>query len=258
MSIRIGIGLDVWANRGVSFSAQYQAVLTEAIAQGYTLPSAAQQAKQNTLMSAFISSGVFAKVDVLLVFANDGSKEFGCINWKNPSGSKANLISSPTFTANQGFTGTGTSWIDTQYNPNGTLNYKVNDACRYVYVRTAVFNNYIDGVTTNGANAITSLPSVFSKINQGGNNLASNLDFSGVGMMSIHRNNSSTTVTAFNNTTQTTAFANSTAFANQNQLVLRSFNNYGTQQVSFYAMGSNMVSENSALVSAFSTYLTSL
>ena len=244
---------------GVAFSAQYQAVLAEATAQGYTLPSAGQQVKQNTLMAALISSGVLAKVDVLYVFANDGSKEFACINWKNPSGTKATLVSSPTFTSNQGFTGNGTSsYIDANYNPNGTLNYKLNDASRYIYVRNDVFNKYLDGVATNGANGMTSLPSIFSRINQGGNNLATSLDFSGVGMMSIHRNNSSTTVTGFNNTTQTAALANSTAFANQNQLILRSSNNYGTQQVSFYAMGASMVSENSSLVSAFATYLTSL
>jgi hypothetical protein len=61
MSVRIGIGVDMWANRGVAFSAQYQAILAEGTAQGYTLPSASQQVKQNTLLNTLISSGVWAK-----------------------------------------------------------------------------------------------------------------------------------------------------------------------------------------------------
>ena len=241
------------------FTTEYKAVLAEGVAQGYTLPSAGQQVKQNILLNTLISSGVWAKLDTLFVLANDGGASFACINWKNPTGTKATLVNSPTFTSNAGFTGNGTSsYIDTNYNPSGSLNYKLNDASRYIYVKTDVFNKLLDGVTTNGANAMTSLPSVFSKINQGGNNLSTSLDFSGVGMMSIHRNNSSTTVTGFNNTTQTTVLANSTSFSNQNQLILRSFGSYGTQQVSFYAMGASMVSENSALVLAFATYINSL
>lgn len=262
MSIRIGIGLDVWNTRGVPFSAQYQAVLTEATAQGYTLPSPAQQAKQNTLMDTLINSGVFAKLDLILVFANDGSKEFACINWKNPSGTKASLVASPTFTVNAGFTGNGTSsYINTNYNPTGAGNYKLNNASRYVYLKTVAVNKQIDGVDGSTANSIHTFVSQYQRINQSGANTAANIDFSGVGMKSIHRT-SSTVVTGFNNTTQTNTTATSTGFANMNQFILRSFASgnpvYTNHEVSFYAMGASLISENSAVVSAFSTYLTSI
>lgn len=243
---------------GKKFSAQYQAVLTEATAQGYTLPSAGQQAKQNTLMAALISSSVFAKVDVLFVFANDGSKEFACINWKNPSGAKASLIASPTFTSNAGFTGNGTSsYIDTNYSPVGAGNYLQNNASRYAYLKTAIANKIIDGVDLSGANSMTTFSGVVNRINQSGANTAGTIDLSGVGMKSIHRT-SSTVVTGFNDTTQTNTTATSTGYSNMNQFILRSNAVYSNHQVSFYAMGASMVSENSALVSAFSTYLTSL
>ena len=256
MSIRIGIGIDN-AVYG-SFSAQYNAVLTEASAQGYTLPSPAQQAKQNTLMAAFISSGVLAKVDVLFIFANDGSKEFGCINWKNPSGAKANPISSPTWASNAGFTGNGTSsYILTGYNPSGSGNFTLNNASRYIYVKTATANKVLDGVEANITNSITTFVSFNQRINQSGANVAATIDFSGVGMKSIHRT-SSTVVSCYNDNTATNTTATSTGLSGSEQAILRSQSSYGTAQVSLYAMGASMVSENSALVSAFATYINSI
>ena len=120
---------------GAAFSAQYQAVLAEATAQGYTLPSASQQVKQNILLNTLISSGVWAKLDLILVLANDGSKEFACINWKNPSGAKATLISSPTFTSNQGFNTNGTSsYIETNFNAaTQGVNFTNNSASEFAY-----------------------------------------------------------------------------------------------------------------------------
>ena len=258
MSIRIGIGLDVWNTRGVPFSTQYQAVLTEATAQGYTLPSPAQQAKQNTLMATLISSGVFAKLDLILVFANDGSKEFACINWKNPSGTKASLVNSPTFTANQGFTGNGiSSYILTGYNPNGSGNYKQNEASRYAYLRINIPNRVIDGVEGNITNSMTTFPSTFQRINQSGNNFSNSVDFAGVGMKSIHRT-SGTAVRCINDTTEIFGTAASTALGGTEQSILRSSTGYGNHQVSFYSMGGSLTIENTSLVVAFSTYLNSL
>jgi hypothetical protein len=261
----LGLGLGISRSgviiRGVAFSPEYQAVLTEATTQGFNLPSAGQQVKQNTLMTSLVSSGVFAKLDTILVFANDGSKEFACINWKNPTGNKAILESSPIFTANQGFTGTqgaGNSWININYNPNGTLNYKLNDASRYVYLRTPQANRFIDGIETSVTiNSFSTFINAVQRINQGGFNTTGLIDYSGVGMMSIHRNGIGTII-GINNTTQTPAFSTSTSLANQNQLLFRAGTNFASHQASFYAMGASLLSENNSLVSAFATYLNSL
>jgi hypothetical protein len=257
----LGLGLGISRSgviiRGVAFSPEYQAVLTEATAQGYALPSAGQQVKQNTLMTSLISTGVFAKLDVLFVLANDGGSQFACINWKNPTGTKATLVSSPTFTANKGFTGNGSnSFINTNYNPNGSLNYKLNDASRYIYLRT--FTNppssSMDGVAGSIANGTTTFISPNQRINQGGgNNFSQTVNFQSVGMKSIHRLNND--VVIFQNTTRIDGTAASTGLAGESQVILRSANGYGAHQVSFYAMGASLVSENNSLVLAFSTYL---
>ena len=49
--------------------------------------------------------------------ANDGSREFGRLNWASPSTFELSEVSSPTFTSDEGFTGNGaTSTLDTGIN----------------------------------------------------------------------------------------------------------------------------------------------
>jgi hypothetical protein len=100
-----------------AFDADYQAVLDEASTLGYTAPSAAQQTLQNTLVEDLKTAGVWSKLDALYIMANDGSREFGSLNWASPSAFALSEVSSPTFTSNEGFTGNGSSsTLDTGIN----------------------------------------------------------------------------------------------------------------------------------------------
>lgn len=260
MTIGIGvrIGNSIIAD---TFTAEYQAIISRAVDLGYTLPSASVQAKQNTLLAALKTSGVWNKLDVFYCFAQDGSKEFATLNWKSPSANQCTLVNSPTWASNQGFTGNGTSsYIDTNYQATGAQNYKLNDASRYAYVRTLVANRVIDGTDSSIANSITTFVSANQRINQSGSNLSGSFDFStsGAGMKSIHRT-SSTAVTCYNNTTASSGLtATSTGLVTANQCILRSNTSYGSHQISMYAMGASMISENADFVSSFATYLNSL
>jgi hypothetical protein len=260
----LGLGLGIQYNNNnvfVAFTTEYQAIIARATALGYTLPSPSVQAKQNAFLVALKSIGVWTKLDVFYCFAQDGSKEFATINWKAPSANQCTLINSPTWTSNQGFTGNGTSsYIDTNYQSLGAGNYTLNNASRYAYVRTLVANRIIDGVDSSTANSITTFVSANQRINQSGGNLSASFDYStsGAGMKSIHRT-SSTVVTCYNNTTASSGLtATSTGLVTSNQCILRSASGYGSHQISMYAMGASMISENSDFVSSFSTYLSSL
>jgi hypothetical protein len=105
------IGLGLGTNRiyrsggGSQFDTNYQAVLNQASTLGYTAPSAAQQTLQNTLVTDLKTAGVWSKLDALYIMANDGSSDFGRLNWASPSAFELTNINSPTFTSNQGFTG---------------------------------------------------------------------------------------------------------------------------------------------------------
>lgn len=116
--IGLGLGLSkssfVPSADVVSFDSDYQAVLTKASDLGYTAPSASQQALQNTLVTDLKTAGIWDKLDMLFVFANNGSEEYSLIDWKNPTGTLGTAYSDIAWASNTGFTGDGTAdYIDT-------------------------------------------------------------------------------------------------------------------------------------------------
>ena len=64
------------------FTDEYQAILDEATAQAYTLPSEADQATQNDMIVAAQASGVWDKLDLFYSFTLSGGADFKKINWK--------------------------------------------------------------------------------------------------------------------------------------------------------------------------------
>jgi hypothetical protein len=107
------------SNSGYVFDADYQAIINEATTLSYTLPTSGQRVKQNKLMIALKAEGIFSRLDIMYIFANDGSQEFATLNWKDPSAFQANLINAPTFTSNEGFNSDGaTSYIRTSWTPS--------------------------------------------------------------------------------------------------------------------------------------------
>jgi hypothetical protein len=246
---------------GKKFSAQYQAILAEGTAQGYTLPSAGQQAKQNILLNSLISSGVWAKLDVLFVLANDGGASFACINWKNPSGTKATLVSSPTFTTNQGFNSNGSSsYIDTNFNASTQgVNFTNNNASEFAYQLGALFGR-IFGTSGGAGDGINLTDTNGQRLNMPlGNNLLTNADMTENGFKLINRT-SSTDVVLFNETARldrTTALATRISGTRR---ILNAQNNFldANGKVSIYGNGASLVSEALTLRTAIITYLTSL
>jgi hypothetical protein len=243
----------------------YQAVLDYATTQGYTLPSASQQLLQNQLVVDLKSAGVWSKLDSFAVFATDGDSDFGLIDWIRLTDYTA--VNSPTFTTNQGFTGNGnSSYINTNFNLlNDSTNYTQNDACRYLYNKTISNSNAYDSSNDDLTSNQNSLSDTMRPVNTDRNcrintpglvNTAYTYT-TAAGMKSIHRT-SSGTVEAFIDKTQTSRTSASTSIRNTNQLISRGGIFYNTSQISMYAIGSSLVSENDDFVDAFDTYLTSL
>jgi hypothetical protein len=94
---------------GVSFDADYQAVLDYATTQGYTLPSAGQQLLQNQLVVDLKDRGIWNTLDLMYLFATNGDSDFATINFKNANNFQLIKVNSPTFTTNVGFTGDGST-----------------------------------------------------------------------------------------------------------------------------------------------------
>jgi hypothetical protein len=134
IGLGIGVGRQRFSGGGGGFDADYQKILTLSSAAGYTLPSSANQVKQNELYVALKNAGILAKLDTFALFANDGSSNFGLVDWIRTVNTNTlvlmTAVNSPTWTANQGFQSNGTSsFIDSNYNPtNNRVNLSLNDA----------------------------------------------------------------------------------------------------------------------------------
>jgi len=244
---------------GESFDADYQAILDRATTLGYTLPSASVQAKQNTLLTSMKADGVWAKLDVFYVFAQDGGSAFGTLNWKNPNANQSTLVNAPTFVSNGGFTGNGTSsYIDTNFNPaTQGVQYTLNNASRYFFTHSIGAGRF-DGVMASNANTILGGASLSQRINAGTNNLSALFDYDvNVNTKSIHRT-SATNVTLYNSTTGSTLTQTSTVIVSANQLILRGNVLYGTHTCAAYAMGASMIAEHTNFINDWNTYKSSL
>jgi len=110
-----------------AFDADYQAILNVATALGYALPTAGNQTAGNKLVLDLKSCGAWSRLDGLWVYMKAGDNNFALLNWKNPTGVKAIRVVSPTWSA-AGYSGTSTSYIDTQIVPGASGNYALNSA----------------------------------------------------------------------------------------------------------------------------------
>ncbi|QMP88452.1 putative YapH protein [Flavobacterium phage vB_FspP_elemoC_3-9B] len=264
MFISIANAIGVNRASGVKYDSDYQAVLNYATTQGYTLPSASQQIIQNQLVIDLKAGGIWNKLDVLYIFANDGGGDFGTLNWKSPLANQATLINTPTFTTNEGFIGNGTSsYIDTNFTPSTDgVNYQLDNASRYFYgfdaLNGARFEGNLDGI--NNMRYATFAPGFSNlKINSGANNIMSsafqyNLTSE---MKSIHRT-SDTDIMLYNAEVGDSRTLTSVDLPTSNQTLFRVGTNYVSVGSKMYAMGSSLVTENTDFVTAFDTYLNSL
>lgn len=243
-----------------SFDADYQAVLNRAILLGYALPSAPQQIKQNNLVLALKSGGIWNKLDVLYIFANDGGSNFATLNWKSPNNNQATLINTPTFTTNEGFMGNGTSsYIDTNFNPSTqSINYTTNNASRFMYLFSGGLNQRLDGNSINTNNIRLGMFNT-NKINSGAVNVMNSAFNYTVTkeMKSIHRT-SNTDISLYNGIIGENRLLTSVSLPNATQWIFRQDTIYVNAKISMYAMGASMISENTNFVNAFDNYLNSL
>lgn len=242
---------------GPSFDVDYQAVLNYATAQGYTLPSSSQQILQNQLVLDLKSAGIWSKLDTFANFATDGDSNFALIDWKRLT--QYTAVNSPTFTANQGFKGNGTSsYIDTNFNAflNG-VNYQQNNASRGLYMLLADGTAALDGKAVAGINNMARTSTSFQRINT---TLGLSVSFSfdaNEGMKSIHRT-SSTNVELFNDKVQASRTSLSATLNDNSQLILRSGASYGAHTISMYYNGASLVAENSDFYNIYKNYFGSL
>ena len=175
-----------------AFDSDYQAVLDFATSEGITLPSANQQILQNQVVLSLKDKGLWNKKDVFGLFATNGNVDFALICWKRLI--KMDAVNSPSFSANAGFTGNGTSsYIDTLFVPaTDGVNFLQDDAGISVNCSGPDFN-YIVGTssTANGNIRLRQRKEPDSQINGTPFPFTSKTNFSGGGNLHLDRISSS-------------------------------------------------------------------
>lgn len=117
----------------------YSDIIAEAATNSITAPSAAMQQLQERYFRKLDSIGFLAKCDFFYLFVNDGSPEFGQINWASPTKFKATGVNQPEFSPLKGFgTGKSRGYVNTNYRPSiDAVKYTANDAS---------FGGYLSGI----------------------------------------------------------------------------------------------------------------
>ena len=263
MSTILNLSNKIRLNTALSADPDYSAILSYAQTQGYAIPSNSQVALQSALVTDLKAAGVWDKLDVFYVFATNGDSDFATLNWKAPSSHQVTKVNSPTFTADSGFAGNGSSsYLNTNYNPaNSGTNYTLNDASISIWSNNFVLNSFITGVESGASNCVRmSSSSSNQRINMGNNAAFTprvNLSDSSKKLRQLNRT-SSTNATAFIDTTSTTHTASSTEIESQNQTILRSSSFHSSTEVAFFGMGASLVSENADFYNALNTYKSAL
>jgi hypothetical protein len=255
--------LNYRLGRGVN--AEYDAVLEYGILQGYTLPSVDQQALQNQLVSDLKNAGIWDKLDTFAVFATDGDSDFALIDWKRLT--EYTAVNSPTFTTNQGYAGNGlNAYIDTSFNPSLASKMSANSANMTVFMNTI----------TDSANLVCFAGCIdpyalqiveYKQFNRmlhdvfGNNASVPFVSSNGSKWFSANRNNSTEQV-FFQNTLSTTQARNFSGLPNRNIFLLArngsSVSLPSNREISMFAGGENLISENTDFYNAWNTYFNAI
>jgi len=101
-----------------------------------TAPKRARTFLIDDAIDALIEAGVWTKLDALWVMAAKDSQA-ARLNWKSPSTYTLSAINSPTFTADTGYAGNGSSsYLDTTITPNTLSNFAQNSGCVGIWCNT--------------------------------------------------------------------------------------------------------------------------
>lgn len=106
-----------WWSGGASYDSDYQAWLTQIIADGGTQPSASVKTAQNALVLALKAASLWTRGKAGW-FHHCGDLTTGRRNIFSPSTFRATVVNSPNFTEGQGIQSAASGYLNTTYNVN--------------------------------------------------------------------------------------------------------------------------------------------
>lgn len=243
----------------------YEAEAAALFARFTTPPTAARKGHINTLIKALKSAGVWPKLDALYVFAAADAQS-ARQNWKQDA-FNATVISSPTFTADRGFTTDGAaSYIDTNFNPATAASPKFaqNDASIGLWSRTSEPRSsagmWLSGASGVTLNTRTAANLMTWRVNQSTTDASAAVVTDGSGWFSAGRSGAAATRGSRNGTQLLAGATPSSAVVSNNLYFGRaSATSFVGMDFSVGLIGGYITAtEDAALYSALLTYLQSV
>lgn len=256
--LSLSVGLTLGQPR-TGLSPEARAYFTAA---GITDP--ARQDLINTLFNGLIGDGVWARLDMLLLFANLTSGA-ALVNAINPA-QAATLVNAPTFTTDRGFTTNGTtSYVDTGFNP-ATAGGKYTQTLAYfgIYVNAETQFSASPAGWFDGADGVTVNPRTAADASNGRANQAAVITVaapgtSAIGLTAINRLSNSNVRLTRNGVLIQSGTDVSTALNSNNLYVGRSATAaYGAGRFAICAIGSLNAALDLAFYNRINTYLTAI
>lgn len=261
--VGLGLGLGVDRVRGRRVGPSYDAAAAALFARITVQPDAVRKALINSTIVALKAAGVWTLLDYIH-FEAAADAQSSLLNWKSAS---FNLlaVNSPTFTADRGYAGDGTtSFLNTQFNPaTAGGQFTLNSASIGVYNRTTRAASNVLSAAGSGSNMI-----VYPR--QGGDICTVRLNDLGAGVSNANSFgliSGSRVVSTDRNTYRNGASIGNTVVASTSltsqPVYICGFNNSGTltqastdQFACSYAGGGLDATQNAALYSAIQAYMT--
>jgi hypothetical protein len=234
-------------------TAEWEAIESFANTNAYALPTNVDSFDQ--LIQDLKSAGIWQKLDVLYVFAGDGSNGFKLINWINPNAHYADAYGGLTWT-DDGILGNGSNgYIDTNYN-------SYSQGVNFTNISASIFavnNNYVSG-TQFLASSISSGSLILTEgtsNNRLNSSYGTSVNFSVNGFKGLSRNG--TTKYTKSSAGETSYTDTPTGMLNANTTLLRHTNGYSTRRLQCFGAGGYLTySEMDDFVTIFNNFLTAI
>lgn len=241
----------------ILFGANYSAEAKAVFAAMTTAPTTARRKLIDACIVALKAGGVWAKLDVLyMLAAADG--QAALVNWRNPGTYNGTAVNSPTFTADMGYTGNGSSAkISTGFNPSSAVapQFVQNSATLFVWNISDIAEDKdqlgSDGAFAAGASYFVSRSSggsMFSALNSAADSDAGVANGNGSGLIALSRNSSANYVRWRNTTALATVTSTSAAPANLEIVALRGEDGYTSYQVAAAGIGAGLSAPEEAVL----------
>ena len=263
-------GLSLAAGVGASEVVNNFDVASEAFfARMSTAPTETRRAQIDTLVKSLKTAGLWDTFDVFGI-ASAETSQAATLNLISTSYT-ATPVNSPTFTADRGYTGNGTtSYLNTGYVPSAATKATLNSMCFGVYINATggVSSSKVDFGSNNATGfsilrTYDSANTMAYRVNQGTASTATGIT-NELGHTVVSRTASNLTTPYKNGTALTTSTAVSNALPTVAMFVGANNNNgtaanFANRRTAIYHAGSGLTSSQvSALYSAINTYLTAI